>query len=584
MHSISAGGNIMLKKVSTALILVLSCGGFAFAQLPQAVIGAGLGAPFKAAYFQPSGTVRTLSADTAYILTGIYYVDSLAVLNIPPGTVILGDSATGATLCIKRGGKIHANGTANQPIVFTTRNAPGDRRVGQWGGVILLGSARNNQGLNTVIEGGLHPSAVYGGNDDNDSSGVMRYVRIEYGGIPFLTDNEVNGLTMGSVGRRTVIEYIQTSFNNDDGFEWFGGTVNARYLVSWRNLDDDFDSDFGWSGRVQFGYALRDPAIFDASTGSNSNGFETDNMGGSSGPWPNRPTTTGVFSNITAIGPLSDTSQYTGVSPKHDYAVFIRRRSSISIFNSVLAGFRHGIVLRNDSTQWNASVDSLQIRNVSLQTGRRTVGVDTPPSSFSGVGFNGFDAIAWYTTAGWSNLGVTPRQPAAVGLSASAFAFGPSNDPRPALGSEPATAGTNFSYPKLAGFTPTTYRGAFDPALPMSQQWTAGWTNFDPQWTDYLTSVHEIGNSVPEQFELQQNYPNPFNPSTTIRFSIPVADFYTLKVYNMLGQEVGTLVNQQLPAGTYEAQFGNPDMASGAYMYRLSGNGQTQIRRMIMVK
>ncbi len=575
----------MVKKLLTTSVLGLCFVALTFAQRPQAVIGAGLGAPFKSAYFQTAGTVRTLSADTAYILTGIYYVDSTAVLNIQPGTVVLGDSASGGTLCIKRGGKIYANGTAQRPIVLTTKNAAGDRRVGQWGGIILLGSARNNQSVNQTIEGGLHASAVYGGTNDDDSSGVLRYVRIEYGGIPFLPDNEINGLTMGSVGRRTVIEYVQTSFNNDDGYEWFGGTVNAKYLVSWRNLDDDFDTDFGWSGRVQFGYSKRDPSIFDASSGSNSNGFESDNMGGSSGPWPARPTTSGIFSNITAIGPESDTSLYGSISSKHDYAVFIRRRSSISIYNSLLAGFRHGIVLRNDSTQWQASVDSLQIRNTSVQSGRRFIGADTPPTSFSGTsGFNGFNADSWFTTALYANNGSVARQPAAVGLSATAFTLGSGNDPRPALGSEPVTAGTNFSNPRLSGLTATTYRGAFDPSLPMSSQWTAGWTNFDPQNTNYLTGVKETHDANPRSFTLEQNYPNPFNPTTTIRFSVPQSGFVTLKVYNLLGQEVATLVNEQLAAGTFAADFNAAPLASGTYVYRLSADGFVQARKMVLMK
>ena len=560
----------MVKKLLTTSVLGLCLAALTFAQRPQAVIGAGLGAPFKSAYFQTVGTVRTLSADTAYILTGIYYVDSTAVLNIQPGTVVLGDSASGGTLCIKRGGKIYANGTAQRPIVLTTKNAAGDRRVGQWGGIILLGSARNNQSVNQTIEGGLHASAVYGGTNDDDSSGVLRYVRIEYGGIPFLPDNEINGLTMGSVGRRTVIEYVQTSFNNDDGYEWFGGTVNAKYLVSWRNLDDDFDTDFGWSGRVQFGYAKRD---------------ESDNMGGSSGPWPARPTTSGIFSNITAIGPESDTSLYGSISSKHDYAVFIRRRSSISVYNSLLAGFRHGIVLRNDSTQWNASVDSLQIRNTSVQSGRRLIGADTPPTSFSGTGgFNGFNADSWFTTALYANVGNVARQPAAVGLSAAAFTLGSGNDPRPALGSEPVTAGTSFSNPRLSGLTATTYRGAFDPSLPMSSQWTAGWTNFDPQNTNYLTGVKETNDVNPRSFTLEQNYPNPFNPTTTIRFSVPQSGFVTLKVYNLLGQEVATLVNEQLAAGTFAADFNAAQLASGAYVYRLSAEGFVQVRKMVLMK
>ncbi|MDL1893661.1 T9SS type A sorting domain-containing protein, partial [Sphingobacteriales bacterium CHB3] len=234
---------------------------------------------------------------------------------------------------------------------------------------------------------------------------------------------------------------------------------------------------------------------------------------------------------------------------------------------------------------WNASVDSLQIRNTSIQAGRRTVGVDTPPASFSGTGgFNGFNAETWFLTSGWGNIGTAPRQPSAVGLGAAAFVMGVGTDPRPALGSEPVTAGTNFSNPRLNGFITTTYRGAFDPALPMNQQWTAGWTNFDPQNTNYLTSVKEVSQTVPQRFELGQNYPNPFNPTTNIQFQIPKNSFVTLKVYNMLGQEVATLVNQQLSAGSFVADFDAANLASGSYIYRLSADGAVQSRKMVLMR
>lgn len=574
-----------MQRVLIVIVLSFACMVQVRAQKPETVIGAGLGAGFKAPYFQLSGTVRTLSADTNYILTGIYYVDSLAAIVIQPGTVIFGDSATGGSLVIKRGGIIHANGTSDQPIVLTSRFAPGNRRPGQWGGVILLGSARNNQSLNQTVEGGLHPSAVYGGTNDDDSSGVMRYVRIEFGGIPFLTDNEINGLTMGSVGQRTVLEYIQVSMNNDDAFEWFGGTVNARYLVAWRNLDDDFDTDFGWSGTVQFGYAKRDPAMFDASPSSNSNGFESDNQGGSNGPWSARPTTSGIFVNTTMIGPLADTSQYNGISPKHDYAAFLRRRTAVSIYNSILAGYRHGIVIRNDSTHHNASVGDLQIRYTSLQAGRRVIGNDTPPASFAtSGGFNGFSAETWFLTSGWGNMGYTPRRPSDIGLASSAFDLNPNNDPRPAIGSEPTTAGTDFSNPRLSGLVNVPYRGAFDPALPMNQQWTSGWTNFDPENTQYVTSVSETGGGVPDRFTLLQNYPNPFNPATTIQFSLPQSGRVTLSVYNVLGEQVATLVDQELRAGSYQSQFNAENISSGVYIYKLSTGTFTETRKMILTR
>ncbi len=237
---------------------------------PQVVLGAGTGgANFRKPFIQPGGSVRTLSKDTVYVLSGWYFVDSTAAMVIPAGTLILGDSASAGTLVVRRGGKFNAAGTLAEPIVFTSGKPAGTRRPGDWGGVIVLGKAPTNQPATKQIEGGFGTtadnSAAYGGADPEDSSGVLRYIRIEFAGIAFSQDNESNGLTLGGVGRKTVVDHIQVSFGNDDDFEFFGGTVDAKYLVGWRTLDDCLDSDFGYAGRVQFVYIKRDPALFDAS-------------------------------------------------------------------------------------------------------------------------------------------------------------------------------------------------------------------------------------------------------------------------------------------------------------------------------
>jgi hypothetical protein len=126
-----------------------------------------------------------------------------------------------------------------------------------------LGKAANNlsNGLGMIEGLPAGPDTEYGGGtspDDNDNSGILKYIRIEFGGYAYQVDKEINGLTMGSVGRNTVIDYVQTSFVNDDAFEWFGGTVNAKHLVSYRNLDDDLDCDFGFRGSVQYALIVRD--------------------------------------------------------------------------------------------------------------------------------------------------------------------------------------------------------------------------------------------------------------------------------------------------------------------------------------
>jgi hypothetical protein len=187
-----------------------------------------------AAFGQPIDTLSghittntTLNSTTLYVLQGFVYVDSTVTLTIDPGTVIIGEKISKGTLIVQRGAYIEAQGTPTKPIIFTSQEAPGARAAGDWGGVIILGKATiNPPGGVAIIEGGV--GSEYGGAVDTDSSGVFSYVRIEFPGIAFLPNNEINGLTMGGVGNRTVIDHVQVSNSGDDSFEWFGGTVNCR--------------------------------------------------------------------------------------------------------------------------------------------------------------------------------------------------------------------------------------------------------------------------------------------------------------------------------------------------------------------
>src|SRR3990170_7390863 len=202
----------------------------------------------------------TLTANNTYLLRDIVRVQSGATLTIEPGTVIYGENSTQGSLVVKPGGKILAEGTANNPIVFTSEfNKPGSTQeptYGDWGGIILLGNAPINvPGGTASIEG---PGDSYGGTNPDDNSGVMKYVRIEYPGIAYSLNNEINGLTFGGVGRGTTIDYIQVSYSGDDSYEWFGGTVNCKHLIAYRGWDDEFDTDFGFEGKLQYLVGLRD--------------------------------------------------------------------------------------------------------------------------------------------------------------------------------------------------------------------------------------------------------------------------------------------------------------------------------------
>jgi hypothetical protein len=539
-----------------------------------AIIGPGLNSG-RSAYHLTAN--RTLVADTQYVLTGLVYVDSTYALTIPAGTVIKGD--TGAALIITRGAKIFATGTIDRPIVFTSNKAPGQRRSGDWGGILILGSAPANK-VNPLIEGGIIGGS-YGGNNANDNSGVFRYVRIEFGGYRFQLNNEVNGLTMGGVGAGTELHHVQVSYADDDSYEWFGGSVNAKYLVAFGGTDDEFDTDFGYSGNVQFAFGLRDLNQWDP-TGE-SNGFESDND--ASATSTDQPWTRAQFSNVTLVGP-ERTDSLVGKLPagnKFQYSALLRRSTRLSIYNAAIGGYPWGFRVRDVNTIAAANADSLQVRNVTLAASLRPNNSSTVHDSSLWAG-----VTAWFDSPAYENSGSAPRAIGALGLTDMRSLNAP--NPVPATGS--ALIGTaSFSNVRLSAFDVTAYRGAFDPAKPMSQQWTAGWTNFDPQYTNYASSfpVTSVGQQttetgVPETFVLEQNYPNPFNPATRIRFAIPQSQFVRLEVYSILGQKVATLVQDVMPAGSFEVDFDGRGLASGMYIYRLETPGFSRAAKMMLLK
>ncbi len=321
-----------------------------------------------------TGTV-TLDASKVYLLTSTCVVRSGGKLIIPAGTVIRGAAdltATPklyATLVVERGGMIEVNGTSSNPVIMTSNKAAGSRDRGDWGGLVLCGKAVNNQGLDAQLEG-FNNVAVdntlgkFGGTDDADNSGVVKYVRIEFAGLAFEPNKEVNSLTMGSVGSSTVIEGVQCSFGNDDAFEWFGGTVNCKKLIAYKTTDDDFDTDFGYRGAVQFGIAVKDTAYFDLSWNapsgaSTSETFESDNDAAGSGKLP---LTSAIFSNITCVGPVSLDKTYNDLTTTQKGAfrrgARIRRNSRLSIVNSVFMGYRNFIMFDGDSVLVASGVKS----------------------------------------------------------------------------------------------------------------------------------------------------------------------------------------------------------------------------------
>ena len=305
----------------------------------------------------PAGDITTNTTWTAgnvYLLNGWVYVKAGATLTIEPGTIIRGDKVNKGALIIEKGATIIANGTASNPIVFTSNQAAGSRTYGDWGGVIILGNAVINTATGSAtIEGGV--GSTYGGTNDADNSGIFRYVRIEFPGVAFVLNSEINGLTLGAVGSATQLDHIQVSYSGDDSYEWFGGTVNAKYLIAFRGWDDEFDTDFGFRGKIQYGVSLRDPAIADQ---SQSNGFESDNDGSGT---TNLPITKPIFSNMSFFGPLVTSS--TSINSLYRRAMHLRRSSQLNVFNSVFAGYPTGLFIDGTNSQASATNGQLNIEN-----------------------------------------------------------------------------------------------------------------------------------------------------------------------------------------------------------------------------
>ncbi|GGG31273.1 T9SS C-terminal target domain-containing protein [Hymenobacter glacieicola] len=444
-------------------------------------------------------TNTTWSASNKYLLKGFVYVRSGATLTIEAGTIIKGDKDTKGALIVEPGAKLIAVGTAEKPIIFTSNQPKGARNYGDWGGVIIAGNAPVNTLTGTsqpVVEGGI--DTKYGGTNEADNSGTLQYVRIEFGGVAFSPDNEVNGLTLAGVGSGTTIDHIQVSYSGDDAYEWFGGAVNAKYLVSHRTFDDDFDTDNGFAGKVQFAVSLRDPLQADQ---SGSKAFESDNDSRSN---PTKPQTSAVFSNVTAVGPIINTTGGS-YSPQYTAGAHIRRNSSISILNSVIMGYPTNVLIDNAMTAANAAAGDLRFKNnivAGSLTGSNSIGGQRSLIYIGGTGGGGSlttnnvmasDSSAWGSAVGpltWLKTNGNRRYATAdnVQLLNPFNLTAPSFLPRSA---SPIVATTgvaaNFTDSKVSDsfFTKVSYVGAFAGTGASSDNWLTGWTNFDPQNTDY---------------------------------------------------------------------------------------------------
>lgn len=317
-----------------------------------------------------SGTITTNTTwdnDHVWEIQGVVVVKNNATLTIEPGTYIKGDPNIGdptGVLVVSKTGRIVADGTLEEPIVFTSYNlldndASTDPAPKDFGGVILLSDDITNAGTGINIEG-LDDDAdfKFGGTKTGSaihSNGILQYVRIEYAGRDLGTGdnsgNEINGLTLGAVGANTTVNYVQVSYGYDDSFEFFGGTVNCNYLISFAPQDDNFDFDNGYTGTIKYALALADEDSGHGTSGGNpdSNGIELDNNSGGTA------TTLITHPRVQYLSIIGLTNSVKA-GTSYENAIHVRRRGEITLENSFVTGYPVGMNIDSPSIFANSTV------------------------------------------------------------------------------------------------------------------------------------------------------------------------------------------------------------------------------------
>lgn len=516
--------------------------------------------PENTNYAAPTSTLSgDISADKSIsgvvYLDGFVHVKSPAVLTIAPGTIIRGkhDATTPGVLIIARGAKIMAQGTASQPIVFTSiETVANGRNPGDWGGLVLCGNAViNTGGISqnpnvSKLEGFVTNSTdrYYGGTDDADNSGILSYVRIEFAGValdPLTANSEINGLTLGGVGSGTQIDHVQVSFSGDDSFEWFGGTVDAKYLIAFRGTDDDFDTDFGFRGRVQFGLGVKDPNISDvAIANGESNGFECDNTAAS--PYLKLPLTKAVFSNMTMVGAKRDGTATLPSGEKHESAMHIRRNSALSIFNSLFLGYEKGLRLQHAVTKDNfeapSAADSVAVFANSVLTSE--IGITS-------IADGTVIPVSWYHTYTQANAVDTVATVAQLNF---VNGFPANLNTTPDFRLNPSSAAANG-----ASFSSSKFTGGF-------------------------VGINELTISSLNNMMV---YPNPAKGRVTVVFDLKEKNNISVAMYDVLGNAVNMVSqNQFFEQGNHQLTIQTSSLANGIYYITVEANGVKDTRKVII--
>lgn len=574
----------MRSLATLSLVLLGLLATSAFAQTPDSTI---------------TGVItgsRTLSASKVYLLDGEVYVDNGATLTIPAGTVLKGKQSpsTGngaaSVLVVQRGGTINALGTAEAPIIFTAEADDvtdafdtNEAQRGLWGGVVVLGHATNNRGVRTIEGIPTTPAGRtnYGCGDagfpcdDDDDSGTIQYVSIRHAGFTLEPNAEINGLTLGAVGRGTTIDYVEVFANSDDSFEFFGGTVNAKHLVGAFGGDDDLDWDTGFTGKLQFVFSIKDES------GDVGRCIEGD---GAANPFTSTPLSSPVVSNLTCIG--SGVGSTPGGSDAGGPTLKLRENTGGFLYNSVFTGWQTsaaGIDLETQPTDDDGNPLGATDGSVSTAQNFTEGELDIRNNIFFDYSVGNTVADIVRRDDATLEAAIADRNdfvsPGLIGISRQQDRM---LDPRPGAGAA-AASGADFGIGELSGdtfFTAVDYRGAFEPGAPV---WADGWTAL--RTMNYLSSFATPAEGGPEAatFALSVG-PNPVQATAAVRFSLDRAQDVRVALYDVLGREVAVVADGSLGAGAQTARLDVTGLPAGLYVLRLDGEDAAVARTISVVR
>ena len=539
----------MKRKFTSLIVLILMVAGI------------------KAADVDVSGTLTgtvNWTKDNNYYLDGYVYVADGAVLNIEPGTVVRGYAGSvenASALIVKRGGKINAIGTVDEPVIFTSEadqdlTRPNTFR-GEWGGVIILGRGTHS---NLTDDNGIEgvPSseeAYYGGNIKDDNSGTLRYVSIRHAGVELAADEEINGLTLGAVGSGTTIEFVEVTSNDDDGVEFFGGSVNCRYMIVTDCADESYDTDEGYDGYLQFIYTGQ------MGDGTGDNFGEHD--GGPGSNLYGTPLSKIIISNATYVG---------GGAASGDRTLTLKEYFAGSFYNSIFAEQAKGIriMYRNDFengakggafANWKNGIIKIEnniFQNIADGT---AAGIFTVYSVTDSEG-NPIYTIPADSGNAFASYGAEKNIIADAGVS--------KTNPVPTQN----VSGASFTG-LPSWFKEVNYKGAFDPSV-SNGHWGGTWSSSFAS-VNYSDPVTGIYRSVQKSFEAFI-YPNPVADEARIEFNNAASGNYTLTIYSIDGR----LVRNIRDIKNNSVVFSRENLPSGIYTFRLTDGEQFSTGKLLL--